>query len=797
MSRDELLARLQRHGDSIRAASSIQLVAWEVGEARALVPVDKQAHSSDHDDDDTILRRALLRTTVQALKRTTQLRLRDRGATSSGGLAEDNAPTKKMTLLYGELFTEILTLLGNLCLGPVPVGTVEDLTGILVSFSILVSQQPDLAKSLRPLATCVWQQLVTMKVTHRLNPNRWFDVLRAASVLGIQEDWQEVDDNSLTTRLYQRLIQGDALGRLSTDRLMVALSMDTISSVGTSQNRAQQDFLVGVSRRLRKQKVRNELTDRDLLKSVARTSRWLQKRRTPGHQVGTQVHGVDPGSDTIEKEAGSNSASVCQREEEEMQSLAYTLCQDFTYRMNRVDASPPDVSDVALIFQCVSNFVPADQVIVQDLCKMLSMRIDENPSLVSLTDVIKILQALERWRSPCDPILCRQLGMIFLREVREGPMSPWQANSILRCAVLLCGKQRELIRPYCEGAILLLSRDDFQKEWRNVSELSNILWFFNTARWYDQDSVTCLCRQIVEVCGSSEDDLTPRVVCRILRALTEITTRNEKQEESTGELRAILFDLFQRFGEALLSSRLSTLEVSSALASYARAAYILDMGIIDHLMEEMVGDMNQFSTRQIVEGVWACAKLFSYEKSMVDDSGVDPPYWRNVISLATEVVIRKDALTSKDTAQVLYSLGLLQLEDEEVSSPLAKRASEQWAQFTGQELANIIWGLSKVESKSYDSIFVLLRRIETDDTLLLTPQEASNILYALGRLDIRHEAIFTKLCNLLLDQIDSASAQAVANVLWASTKVFFRPPQSLLDTWATKKLGIVAIERQK
>jgi hypothetical protein len=243
-----------------------------------------------------------------------------------------------------------------------------------------------------------------------------------------------------------------------------------------------------------------------------------------------------------------------------------------------------------------------------------------------------------------------------------------------------------------------------------------------------------------------------------------------------------MFDLFQRLGEVLLSSRLSTLDVSSALTSYARAAYIQDMGIIDHLMDEMVENMNQFSTRQIVEGIWACAKLYSYEKSMLDHSdGGPPPYWRNVLSLATEVVNRKDALTSKDTAQVLYSLGLLELTDDEVVSPLSKRASEQWEQFTGQELANILWGMSKVKSKSFDSIFVLLRRIETDDSLCLTPQEASNILYALGHLDIRHEAVFTKLCNLVLDQIDSASAQTVANVLWASRAVFFRPPQRLLE----------------
>jgi hypothetical protein len=101
--------------------------------------------------------------------------------------------------------------------------------------------------------------------------------------------------------------------------------------------------------------------------------------------------------------------------------------------------------------------------------------------------------------------------------------------------------------------------------------------------------------------------------------------------------------------------------------------------------------------------------------------------------------------------------------------------------------------LSKVKSQEFGLIFLLIRRVTHDASLALTPQEAANILYALGRLDIRDEDVFKILSDIILDQIEVVSAPAIANVIWAHRVVYITPPQQLMDTWrAAQKLGYIA-----
>ena len=46
----------------------------------------------------------------------------------------------------------------------------------------------------------------------------------------------------------------------------------------------------------------------------------------------------------------------------------------------------------------------------------------------------------------------------------------------------------------------------------------------------------------------------------------------------------------------------------------------------------------------------------------------------------------------------------------------------------------------------------------------------------------------------MIERIDEASAQAVANTLWAYRAVRMTPPKELSASWASEKLGIVSID---
>jgi hypothetical protein len=332
----------------------------------------------------------------------------------------------------------------------------------------------------------------------------------------------------------------------------------------------------------------------------------------------------------------------------------------------------------------------------------------------------------------------------------------------------------------------------------NVQELSNILWLFNSAKYFHHDVILNVCHRIlylVETKGGME--VSPRVACRILRAVTETMARVQPTSVWTVELQTVLFRLFDLLGEAMLSTRLTTSEVSSAMTAYARAAYTRDMGIFDHLATLMGNNIEDYTNRQVVQGLWSCAKLYSYEDgSTPEEEDCVPTYLMTTDLFKQSLVDRRlDSLNVKDTAQVLYALGLLGYHDDEDIAMIAQLAKKQCMEFSGQELANVLWALGKIKAtQSYDVVHSLIRRVEMDDNLVLSSQEASNILYALGRLDLRDEAVFTKLCDVILDQIESASAQSVANVLWASRAVYFKPPQRLLDTWAIKRIGLVSVE---
>jgi hypothetical protein len=76
-----------------------------------------------------------------------------------------------------------------------------------------------------------------------------------------------------------------------------------------------------------------------------------------------------------------------------------------------------------------------------------------------------------------------------------------------------------------------------------------------------------------------------------------------------------------------------------------------------------------------------------------------------------------------------------------------------------------------------------------------TSQEAANMIYALGRLNIRDELLFSELSSIIEKNIQNATSQAIANALWGHDMVDLAPPPDLLSFWARSLLSLDTADR--
>jgi hypothetical protein len=105
-----------------------------------------------------------------------------------------------------------------------------------------------------------------------------------------------------------------------------------------------------------------------------------------------------------------------------------------------------------------------------------------------------------------------------------------------------------------------------------------------------------------------------------------------------------------------------------------------------------------------------------------------------------------------------------------------------------------LWAMGKLDSKDFQTVFQLSRPYATTPIALdVKPNEASTILYALGRLNIRDEGVFRSLTDKILQQVEDVSPPIIASVLRAHALVQIPPPRQLLDHWAKTKLGLRGI----
>lgn len=68
---------------------------------------------------------------------------------------------------------------------------------------------------------------------------------------------------------------------------------------------------------------------------------------------------------------------------------------------------------------------------------------------------------------------------------------------------------------------------------------------------------------------------------------------------------------------------------------------------------------------------------------------------------------------------------------------------------------------------------------------------SSSVCFSLGRIEHRDPKFFAAMSNAMIEKIDQASSQSIANVLLAYEAVNIIPPRILLDSWTNEKLGIM------
>jgi hypothetical protein len=640
---------------------------------------------------------------------------------------------------------------------------------------------------LQSLAQNVWERLQQdgeEMVTH-LGPRRLVECLRAASTLRLRrEERQDSDSGGSFYQLScERLAKGDALSKLTAADLATVLwclaspsptKSPSPSPTPSSLLPYEQHLVKAAVRRFRKKGVRGSASRKDLAKALEAASR---------HLIALNDH--DRESDLYQ----------------DIRVMAYTLCKETIIKMSDMDVDgsrqPLTIRESSkLLHLAVLLELETTDPLVGELCRTLGNKSQSNLESARIRDLSRMMAAFERLRIEESSDVFLRLGETLECILEDADTSadhtePKDINSILRCAALLHGRNEAVMQPFRATARLLFLNPSFLARC-GPNELSNFVWFALLAQWYNGDVLEALATRILE--PNVVDSFSPKTACRTLSTFTAITMSRSADSEESVLLQQHLFQLFESLGEHLLSSTLTPLDISSGIYAYAKASYVRDMGIFDHLVGLLASRVEEFNVRQVSQSLWACGKMMAWEIEPEEEHDTPAhPYLASATIMATFLGSQAETLTTKDVAQSIWAIGRLHIYDAAVLSPLANRAKAVAKHLTAQEIANIFWSLSKVKSQDFGLIFLLMRRISHDTSLALTPQEAANILYALGRLDIRDEDVFKVLSNIILDQIEVVSASAIANVIWAHRVVYITPPQQLIDNWReAQKLGHIA-----
>ena len=632
---------------------------------------------------------------------------------------------------------------------------------------------------------------------------------------------------SIQIEICQKLVQGHYLGKMSPGDMSIVLT--TLATIRIQPLKpAESTLAIGLMRRFRKQAVRQSATTRQLLRALHSVA-----------GIGVQA------KEMIETEGNS-------KLHKEAQLMVYTVFKELLQRLSsQGDNTPVALHHISSIVSSVSslNVLKGDgDASLQALWKsFLERQSNENINSATVEQISRFLRTVESSQSAdiaLPPQIMQRIGEHFLEEItrlvkqsssdqsndsRENVgIDPKSANTILRCATLKWGHNTTVMKPFQNCAHLLFTNDDFLAR-SQAPYLTNYMSFLEKERYsvrelgllpsQKDDPLLAIGARILK--HDVSDAVTPAQASRILSSFTSVSLTRahhrgvDEFSRSIHKENSILFDLFHNLGGHLLTSSsedLSPRDISSALCAYAKASYVQDMGIFDHLAESLAARVQECSVRQATQSLWACGRMAAWEQQQEVQQEEDgtlnnnrqsqaPPYLPSAEEFAAFLLQRQHEMTSKDVVQTIWALGRL----ESVQNPrdcgtrvtvgaFLPRATKLAPQLTSPEIANILWGMSQTGwrdcGSSVESFTERLLDLHHSTSEHISPQEAASVMLALGRMQVVNEEVFEVLSNDILDQLDTASAQAIANALWAYRALHISPPPKLLDRWAFERLGL-------
>jgi hypothetical protein len=686
------------------------------------------------------------------------------------------------------------------------------LVDIVESLAILSQRTPTSMIQMQPLAKIVVGVLARRSEEEIgwLGPIRLVQCLQALAKLELKKP--STYESQLRTVILRRLLKSDATAKLPARSLSYGL--DTLASYASysGSNDDNDDDVVELERlslqlskqfmrRLRKQKVRETATIEDHKRALLAAKRIIERI-------------------SAERPPNRRNDTDCETIVEEGSVFGYTTIQAILATSQRyaTKLTALQTMDILSAWQTLRR---SDRGGEDDLpSRMMETYLSANSLRgFSIRQLEELLATLEKLQLKTYPNVFREAGWRLLELVDhdrsdhdcseriQHPQSqpivesphPLAINSILRCTALLYRGNETVLEPYLHVAAQLFTDPEFLSNCR-VEELANFLWFLSMTHCHNDDALEALAIRILE--PDIAESCTPTLASRILSTFVSILFSQGRQVEEENssdfqmrDLHSLSWELFYELGGHLLSSKLSPAEASSALVAYAKASYVRDMGIYDHLVSLMASLSERCTVRQLAQSLWSCGKMVVWEREQAEEGNgifTSPPYIGNAKQIAQALSFRAKELGPLDVAQCLWTLGRLNITDARVVCAFAYRAEQILTQLNSGEVANILWGLNKVKFNDRQVLESLSHRI-TVASLRATPEEAATVLFVLGTSKVYDEQLYDNLTRIMVQRIDQASAQAIANALWAHQAVQMSPPQQLLETWATKKIGIVGI----
>lgn len=341
----------------------------------------------------------------------------------------------------------------------------------------------------------------------------------------------------------------------------------------------------------------------------------------------------------------------------------------------------------------------------------------------------------------------------------------------------------------------------------NEFEVSNYLFAFAMAKQFDEDVFTALTDRMIEedIISSCSPSSASRALwsCAMLMSLDDVDVKSKMQQNelSSGELflHERLINLFHQLSPLLLSeASLSPTDISMAMWAMAKVGYIVDQGIFDELAQLMTMKLDHSNTRLVSQALWSCGKMIELEAPATTDdesdvkdeeieSEVKPPYVEYVDKYIRHLISNQDKMTPKHLTQSIWAMGRLRISNYYFIDEMANVAYQMRDSLNAREVANIVWGLMRVD---YDDS-KLVQHVINSPVLCkdCSAQDASTIMFVLGKLQIRDKRAFGVLGKLLKDKPD-ATTQSITNALWAHEVLRIPPPPALLMSWASTRLNL-------